>query len=165
MQYTLYALIGAVLVAGVQTTRLAIAERDHAETSADWATERTALAEAKTTATNKVRKLETQLNTANLENANEQARLKADAARRIADAQRAAAGLRDTIYALGRRDRPTDPTAASWFDAAATARRLVGECSERRQEVATAAVELTTQVTGLQRYVAEVCLAANSSTR
>lgn len=159
MQYTLYALIGAVLVAGVQTTRLAIAERDHAETSADWAIERTALAEAKTTATEKVRKLETQLNTANLENANEQARLKADAARRIADAQRAAAGLRDTIATLSRRDRPADPAAAGWFDAATVARGLVGQCSDRRRDVAEAAHSLRTQVIGLQRHVAEVCSA------
>lgn len=159
MNITQYALIAAVLVAGVQTTRLAMTERDHAESIAAWAIERTALAEAKTTATDKVRTLETQLNTANLENANEQARLKADAARRIADANRATAGLRDTLYTLSRRERPTNPAAAGWFDAAAVARQVVGECSDRRRDVAETADGLRTQVIGLQRYVAEVCQA------
>lgn len=150
----------ALAIAGLLAA-LAIAQKNHAEDIAAWAIERTALAEAKTTATDKVRTLETQLNTANLENANEQARLKIDAARRIADAQRATAGLRDTLYALSRRERPTNPTAAGWFDAAAAARQLVGECSERRTEVAEAADGIRAQVIGLQRYVAEVCQGAH----
>lgn len=148
-------LIGFVIVlavAGLQTVRLA-------NTEADWAKEREHLATVAQTAITKNRELEQKLGTANMENANEQARLKTDAARRIAAADRAAAGLRDTIYALGRRERPATPEAAGWFDAATTARRLVGECSGRRLEVAAAAHELRTQVTGLQRYVNEVCLA------
>lgn len=151
----------ALAIAGLLAA-LAISQKKHAEDITAWAIERAELADAKTTATEKVRTLETQLNAANLENANEQARLKADAARRIADANRAAASLRDTIATLRSRDRPADPTTASWFDAASIARQLVGECSDRRQEVAQAADGLRTQVIGLQRYVAEVCQASKS---
>jgi septal ring factor EnvC (AmiA/AmiB activator) len=157
MKPTHYIMAAMALVIAVLVAALAMAKQDHAEDLTAWAIERTALAEAKTKATERVRDLETQLNTANLENANEQARLKADATRRIAAANRAAASLRDTITTLRSRERPTDPTTASWFDAASTARQLVGECSERRTEVAEAADGIRTQVIGLQRYVAEVC--------
>lgn len=152
MNISLIGFVVVLAIAGLQTVRLA-------NTEADWAKERERLATVAQAATEKNRTLEQQLNTANLENANEQDRLKADASRRIAAADRAAAGLRDTIYALGRRERPATPEAAGWFDAAAVARRLVGECGDRRREVAAAAHELRTQVTGLQRYVNEVCLA------
>lgn len=159
MKLTHYLIAAMALVIAGLLAALAVSQKNHAEDIAAWAIERTALAEAKAAATEKARTLETQLNTANLENANEQARLKADATRRIADANRAAAGLRDTIYALGNRPRPADTAAAGWFDAATTARQLVGECSDRRKEVAEAADGIRTQVIGLQRYVAEVCQA------
>lgn len=161
MKLTHYLFAAMALAITGLVTALALEKQHHAESREAWAIERKDLAHAALVATEKARTAENALNTRNLEIANEQARLKADAARRVADAQRIAAGLRDTIYALGRRERPTDSTAAGWFDAAATARRLVGECSDRRAEVATAAHELRTQVSGLQQYVAAVCLAAN----
>lgn len=150
----------ALAIAGL-VAALALEKQQHAESREAWTIERKDLADAARVATEKARTAENTLNTRNLEIANEQARLQADATRRIADAQRATAGLRDTLYALSRRERPADPAAAGWFDAANTARRLVGECSDRRTEVAAAAHELRAQVTGLQQYVAGVCLAAN----
>lgn len=160
MKLTHYLLAAMALAIAGLVAALALEKQDHAESREAWAIERKDLAETARVATEKARTAENALNTRNLEIANEQARLKADAARRVADAQRVAAGLRVTIYALGRRERPADSTAAGWFDAATTARRLVGECSDRRTEVATVAHELRTQVIGLQSYVAEVCQGA-----
>jgi len=158
-----YIALALLVLFGVQSYRLASETAAHAKTVADHATHLAAVDREIAATTTKLRTLEQRLAQRNLEIANEQARLKADADRRVADAQRAAASLRDTLYALGRRERPADPAAARWFDATTTARRLVGECSDRRQEVAEAADGLRTQVIGLQRYVAEVCLAANVS--
>lgn len=162
MNIALTGFVVVLAIAGLQTVRLSDEAADHAKTVATYATERTGLADATRVATEKARTAENQLATANLENANEQARLKADAARRVADAQRAATGLRDTLYSLSRRERPTDSAAAGWFDAAATARGLVGECSDRRTALAEAADSIRTQVIGLQSYVAGVCLAGGN---
>lgn len=69
--------------------------------------------------------------------------------KRVADAQRAVAGMRDTISAIDARPDP-GPTAAT--DEARAARELLGACTEEYRAVATDADQLRNQVTGLQEY-------------
>ena len=80
---------------------------------------------------------------------------------RITSAGREHRGLLDTIAALNERNAKlpgagTDASVDALIGEAATARRLLGVCSERRQAVAAAAAGLVDQVTGLQAY-AQLC--------
>ena len=74
----------------------------------------------------------------------------------LADAQRANAGLRDTIARLNSRPTPADPVAASYADEAGTARELLGSCAQEYRAVAAEADKLSDQVTALQEYATSV---------
>lgn len=149
----------ALVSAGVQTWRLSEAHAAHDKAVAAWSTERTTLANDRADAIEARNTAERAKSADNLENANEQARLKEDGNRRVAALAGANRGLHDTIAALNAGHLPGDPGAAGSADAAAAARRLVGECADELASVGGAAHGLRNQVTGLQRYVSEVCLA------
>lgn len=76
--------------------------------------------------------------------------------RALADAQRANAGLRDTIAALNARPTPADPSAAAFAHEASTARELLGACAQEYRAVAADADGLADQVTALQEYANSV---------
>lgn len=93
-------------------------------------------------------------------NADEQANREAARSQRDAALGRRLAGLRATIAALNRRPLPApsdDAGVAALAGEAATARELLGRCSERYRTVASAADELRDQVIGLQADAATVC--------
>lgn len=100
------------------------------------------------------------LQSRNKERIDEEAQ-KREAARvsRVADLVRSNRSLHATIAELNARPAPADPGAAGFAHEAAVARTLLGECQDRRGEVAGAAEGLRDQVIGLQDYVRDVCLA------
>lgn len=93
-------------------------------------------------------------------NAYEQAQRDAATARRSAAATAAVVSLRSTIDTLNQRDLSAasgDASAAALAGHAATARELLGSCSEKHRELATAADGLRDQVTGLLDDATHVC--------
>lgn len=122
-----------------------------------------ALAEYKTQVAENTRKAEADARAKETELQQHAERIAQDAAKRetqlatrLANANRAAGGLRDEIDRLNARPTPTDPGSATFFAEARTARQLLGACTEEYRFVARDADELRSQVTGLQDYVRSV---------
>lgn len=68
-------------------------------------------------------------------------------------------GLRDQLYALGAPKRGQDPATACRADAGALERQLLGQCAADLVSLAAEADRLAAQLTGLQGYVRQVCVA------
>lgn len=91
--------------------------------------------------------------------ANEQAKRERATLARAANAERAAAGLRDEVKRLNARPVPEGAGAAALALEARTARDLLGRCSEAYRRVDGRAQALGDQVSGLQDFVATSCKA------
>ena len=103
--------------------------------------------------------------------AHEQAEREATLRASLRSAESRNRGLHDTINELNLHARAraraaadvpgacTDASASAFADDAATARSLLGQCSDRRTALAGDADGLRLQVIGLQAYVTDVCLA------
>lgn len=95
--------------------------------------------------------------TADEDHRREQARLD-----HLAAAERTARGLRDAIAKLDADDlsaAAADPRVAAIAQRAATARGLLGECSDRRLDLAGKAQRLRDQVAGLRDFALTTCRA------
>lgn len=88
--------------------------------------------------------------------ADEQATRDAEVARQLADAQRAADGLRNEVARLNSRPLPKDPRAAAFAREASAARSALEQCTERYRAMDGAAKSLGSQVIGLQAWVGSV---------
>ncbi len=155
-----YLLAGLLLAVAGLGLLLANEQSEHEKTKRVHAEEYREMANAVAEKTAELRAKDGQLALANKEITDGQIKLNSEKLARAADARRAVASLHATAEALGNRKRPDNPEAGRYFDEAATAGRLVGECSDRRTEVAEAATDLRNQVIGLQSYVLFVCLPA-----
>lgn len=89
----------------------------------------------------------------------EQHRREKRTAARLADSERAGAGLRDEIQRLNARPVPESPELAAIAGEARTARDLLGRCAEAYRRVDGRAQALGDQVSGLQDFVATSCRA------
>ena len=135
----------AITNSGLKST-IATMERDAARVKADHATALAkTLAEAKAESERRAEAAQEVINAA-------QQRAQEHAAR--ADrAARTAAGLRNEVDRLNRRELPSDPVAAGYAHEAREARELLGSCAAEYRSVGEEAGRLRDKVTDLQEWV------------
>lgn len=137
--------------------RLKSAQSEVAEVRAEFSTYKSEVAENTRKAEAEARTKEQAMQRQAERVAHEVAKKQTVLAARAATTELVAGQLRDEIARLNARPAPADPVAAAIAREAATARQLLGACSEEYRSVAQGADQLRDQVTGLQDYVASVC--------
>lgn len=146
-----YALVIALLlmIAGVQTVRLAGAEAEFADFKAE-VSETTRKLEVAYRA-----KEQTMRDNAD-RIANEQAKKEGELAARAARAESVAHGLRDDIARLNAGQTPADPATAAIVSQARTARKLLGACADEYRRMAEDADRGRDQIIGLQNWIKSI---------